>query len=200
MERMENKGVEYLNFTGLNQRMAYRFPGPSGPQSTASNNVQGAIRKVAALDDATIAALRDPRLSPAGRVERVAPQRTAAVQAVADATARLGAEVNRIDAARAALYAPPALDPTDAVGAELDAEIRRRYPQVEGAMRNTLRDELAAGKQSRILLALLRDPLPTPDADWTRAVWTDHIDATHGAEVAALDSAAADAEWALSVT
>ena len=198
MERTENNGVEYLNFTGLDQRMAYRFPGPAGLQSAGNNNVQQAIRAVAKLDDATMAAKRDPRLSPAGRVEQVAPQRKR--------RRRRSPPRQRAWAARSTASTPRGRRstrprrsiPTDAVGAQVDAEIRARWGGLPDVQTAAIRADVAAGRNDRALLALARDPLPSQEREWALALWAERVERRHGERVAALDAAAADAEWALS--
>jgi len=152
MQTNQVRDVEIITFPAIKQRLAQRWPPPSGASSVLNRTVQAVIQAVGKLDDATAVAQRDTSLSPAGRAARVKPLRDVAERQVGDAKSRLAAERERIDSARAKLFAPPSLAPADAAGAVTDAEIRGRLQTTDEAASAI---KAAGGGADRLIAALL---------------------------------------------
>ena len=197
MKRIQQDRVEILEFEGLKQRVAYAFPPPDGkPDSKMNSNVQMSIHAFGKYDDAIAAARRDRFLSPEGVVARTKSLRDAAVKELANAQHCITMEHTRVSAARSARFAIPRLEPVDAAGAALDREIRERYNALAPVQREQLLGNLRAGKDERVLHALLRDPFETPIRQVASAVWTERIERENELEVKQLASDSEMAEWA----
>jgi hypothetical protein len=199
MKRIELKGIEQIVFDGFQSRplFGYKWPPPGGKDSMTNAIVQQAITALGTLDAATYAARRDAGLSPSGRVAKVQAQREAANKVVVDAFAKLAGVKQRTMNARTKLFALPQLSETDAAGALLDAEIRQRIGSLGEAARAALNKGISNGdrSQDRILHALARDPFPTPDSMWAKAVHADRVAADNPDTVASLETDEESFEW-----
>jgi len=198
MQRSELKGTQRLAFDGLNNQpvTGWRWPPPGGLQSRMNSILQTTVDKVTVLDNATTTVRRNPNLSPSGRVQAVAPHRAAAIQATADALASVGKERQRIADARAKLFAPPTLDAGDAANAQLDGEIRARVAGLSQNELDGLHAAMGAGKQDRVQTALARDPFDNAEATFARALLAKRVEQKNPDQIAALNVAEEDADWA----
>lgn len=197
--QLQGQDTETIMFEALGQSFGYRFPQPDGVIDGRMNNiVQTVIQAVGALDDAAHKAHKDAHLSPAGKAQQVQPKREAAMVAIKDAEVRIGGEKLRIEAARTKLYAVPQLEPTDAVGATLDAEIRARTGALEQAQRMELFAGYQQGENERVVLALMRDPFANSVTEIARTLWKERVDKANPTTVRTLASDAENVEWAAS--
>lgn len=210
MERIAGKGLETLHYTGLPEApvTGMRWPPPGGDttdwqNSPQNHRAQEILRHFAKFDDAYARIAPDKNLSPAGKAQATQAQRDAAQNAVADAKSWATDRAHRNTTERAKLFTPPALEPSDAVGALRDREIRDGLGALTDVQREKLRADMKAGKAEGALHALLRDPLAdlrvSPDAEYARNVWRDQVKAKRGPELGALDVDDALTEWVASV-
>ena len=160
--------------------------------------VQTGIQTLSKLDDAAVAVRKDNTFSPVGRAQQLQPQIDKAKADIGDRMQRVQVEQQRIHAARAAIFAPPALDPTDAVGAALDREIRDRFGTLNATPNGlaNLKVLLLNGGNERVLQALLRDPFDSPGAEFARSVWAERVTKSKQAELATLEANEQAAQWA----
>ncbi len=199
MKRINTQDTEAVTFEALGETFGYRFPPPDGVMDSPMNRiVQKVISALGALDDAAHTAHKDTHLSPAGKAQQVQPKRAAAMVAIEDAEVRIGGEKLRIEAARTKLYAVPQLEPTDAVGATLDAEIRARTGALEQAQRMDLFAGYQRGENERVVLALMRDPFANAVTEIAREMWKARVDKANPTTVRTLESDAENVEWAAS--
>lgn len=120
--------------------------------------VRHAANAFAALDLARGAAAKDQTLSDFGRKAKIAGVRTAASEAVQDASAKLDAMAETIERLEAEAYAPPKLEAGDVEGALIDQEIRNYVRGLSGKAQAEYLKSL--GAQPRHVAALMRSPVP----------------------------------------
>ena len=199
MKREEQNLAELITFDGLPGApvLGYGWPPPGGIENNSLNNaVQTAIGAVGKLDEAYAAARADKRLSPAGQEEAVRPFKVKAEAVVRERREKVAAEAASIEAERSALLAVPALEPGDAVGALYGREIRERFGQLSEHQRDAMVAGMRCGEQEQVLLALARDPFPSPHSQFARGVWEQRVKARRAAEFAALEARAQGVAWA----
>lgn len=145
------------------------------------------------LDDVAGKAKANRSLSPIGIREVTKDHRQRANDAIAVLHHNSTGHLARLRAKREALFAPRSLDPTDAVSALFDREIRERFGTLSEAQRSTaLADE-------RVIAALARDPFNNVPKQVALAVLRQRVEETSAEEVATLDAKTETAEWVLSV-
>lgn len=201
MKRVETGKLEQITFDGFADEpmLVYKWPPPGGKATHMNSVVQTAIGAVDKLSSETYAARRDAGLSPSGRAANLQPARDAAKASLERAqTLFLSQERQRIGNAWTKLYAIPGLEPGDAAGAALDAEIRQRMNGLSEAESANLVGAINKGDKAhdRVLYALARDPFDTPHAQWARGVHTERVTTELPVEVAAIESAQDELEWA----
>ncbi len=90
----------------------------------------------------------------------------------------------------------PQLEPTDAAGATLDAEIRARTGALEQAQRMELFAGYQKGENERVVLALMRDPFANSVTEIARHMWKARVDQANPKEVRTLDAESENVAWA----
>ena len=139
--------------------------------------VKGAMDAFANLDEARRAVAADPQLSPVGKIEKVAAQRQQVAGQITKALEELEQFGKNIQEFEAKTYAPPALDPGDAVGALTDMELRQFLRAQKGADKGSAYAEI--GANPRLQAAVLRSPVPLPSfTDLAQKCWSRHVEAT----------------------
>jgi hypothetical protein len=161
-----------------------------------------AILSLAALDHAVHTTTADQRLSPAGRTEKLTPVRINTVRVIAKAGADVATIGHDVSTREAAFYAAPRLPGGDAQAAHEDVELREHWRTLPIAKRTPLLEQMQAGKNDRMLAALIRSPIPLEgnDAGLIADAWRCSVDQRSPKESAALKSAVANHQWADSVT
>ena len=141
------------------------------------------------LDDAASKAKANRSLSPIGIREVTKDHRQRADDAIAVLHHNSTADLARLRGQREALFAPRQLDPSDAVGALFDREIRERFGTLSEAQRATaLADE-------RVVHALARDPFNNIPKQVALAVLRKQVEENNSEELAQLEAKAETAEW-----
>ena len=141
------------------------------------------------LDDAAGKAKANRSLSPIGIREATKAFRQRADDAIAVLHHNSTADLARLRGQREALFTPPQLDASDAVGALFDREIRERFSTLSQAQRSTaLADE-------RVVHALARDPFNNIPKQVALAVLRKQVETTNAEELATLDAKTETAEW-----
>ena len=98
---------------------------------------------------------------------------------------------DKAKARRAQLFAPPALDPADAVSAIVDIDVWKRYETLS----ETQKQE--ALQSPRVVEALAREPFLTMQRQIAQGILRKRAEETHAEELATLDDAIASSEWLL---
>jgi hypothetical protein len=167
-------------------------------ESDASCAIAGRVLLALARHGSQIAdAVKESRLSEAGRAEIGVTATAAAVVSIAGLYAELEVIGKRLDAEHRALYSPPA---PDVAGTLIDVEVRSAFrfkgDQVE------LLTRLNEPSHERLLLALARAPLALdePHQAWLTAAWTAHVAQHQPAAAAALTIAMENFGWAERLT
>jgi len=210
MERITGKSLETLHYSGLPEApvTGMRWPPPGADKTDWQNSPQNhraqeILRLFDKFDQAYARVAPDTNLSRAGKMEATRVERDAAQKAVLDAKSWAAERARRNNAERAKLFTFPTLEPSDAVGALRDREIRDGLGTLTDVQREQLRSDMKAGKADGALHALLRDPLAdlrvSPDAEYARNVWSARVNAKSGPELASLDADDALNEWLSSV-
>lgn len=173
-----------------------RNPDVSGETGIGSA-VAGAVAMLCSLDKATRDARNDESLSEVGRNRKLEGKRAETVAAIARHYANVTAEEFAIEAKHAALYEIPKLEPTDAVGALMDMEVRAWVRTLGGDERSKFIRGLGDAENSRALLALLRSPVDAGiPGEVAKDAWLKSVEATKPAEVAKVQAQRASVEWA----
>ena len=154
---------------------------PKRPDGSYSANVQEASRivleagrAVVEVQQARKAAADDRNLSQAGRMDKVRPVEERAKVQIEDAKAALQRLEVATLARRDQIFAPPAIDPTDAVTALTDYEIRKHVGRLSTPEIQTFTKALE--ENERYMLAVLRSPVPIPFlSDYARQLWNDRL-------------------------
>jgi hypothetical protein len=123
-----------------------------------------AIITTCLLDQAVFLTNKDPKLTPFGKTQALAAQRTGSVKAVATAWAGLLKQAAVVADRGKILYGAPELAANDSAGALVDIEIREwlRAQPVESISKflNGLLDGGRDAKAERVMEAILRSPIP----------------------------------------
>lgn len=97
-----------------------------------------------------------------------------------------------------AIYAPPALEPTDINGGADDREIRAWVATLDSDRRAEFLTQMVRGKQPRIALALARSPVPTMEQEMGYAALRANLPEMDREQLRELDTQRATQEWARS--
>jgi hypothetical protein len=140
--------------------------------------VRTALNVLNSIDSVRRDALKDETLSDHGRNERVKPILATARSAMAEVHADLGKFADTVASLEKSVYAPPALDPSDAVGAMVDMELRTYVRGLRGPQRAKALDQLS--KEPRLLEAVVRSPTNLGEFSHHGGdLWRARVETTH---------------------
>lgn len=164
----------------------------------AAKPIRDAGKALAALEQARQRAKDDRNLSDIGRAKVTDPARAAALAAIQEAAADLDELRHAAAVLERQVFGPPVLEPTDAVAAIVDREIRDYLRALPPGDRAASIKEL--GGSSAMLAAVLRSPIPLPVfSDYAAKLWREVQAVAHpkAAELSGRQSALAWAESTL---
>lgn len=159
--------------------------------------ISEALAALADLDAARRAIGDDPTLSDIGKAEKLKPLREQVAAKIAKASADIGEFGKSLSAFEAKTYATPELDPSDAVSALHDWELRDGLKALDASDKAAGYAAIAANP--RLMIAVLRAPMAMqPFTDIARQIWTAHVEVTNpdAAKVAAFKVAH---DWAAGI-
>jgi hypothetical protein len=159
------------------------------------------ILALTGLDHAVHLANTDTKLSPSGRIEKLAPIRTATVKTIAKAGADVASIGQAVHKSASEFYAPVKLAVNDAVSASEDRELRDHWKASPTPKRTVLLGEMQNGQHERLLQALTRSPvaLEKHEASLVQACWLDNITKRDPKRAAEVQSKLDTHVWADSV-
>lgn len=195
---IEDDRHEVYQLAGLGGMLAIG-KAPHDPAGSANSTVQTALRAVLKFEEAVAKAKHDKDLTAVGRANRLKPDQEAVLQTLDLKSLVVRKRLAELAANEAAMLAPPELAPDDASAALVDREVRERFATVVGDAKLRLWAELGEGKHPRVLMALLRDPMPSPDREQAERVNTQlqGEDAEAATLMEGWSQIRADLEWAL---
>ena len=173
----------------------------SNPDSSGETQIGqavfGAVAMLTSLDKAIHDATNDEMLSEVGRARKLEKPRVNTLQAIGRHWQNVDAEELAINARHTALFAIPKIEPTDAVTAIIDREIRDYVRGIAGDERSKLIRSLGDPEHARMVLALCRSPVTAGIPEKVaRDAWTRSIKATRSEEVAKIEGQLASVQWA----
>lgn len=153
------------------------------------------------LDHLIHMANADARLSPAGRVEKLAEPRRAAIKMIATAGGDVAAIGRDVQAREGEFYAPAKVPAGDVAAAFEDRELRDSWRASPTPKRMQMLEQMARGENPRMLESLVRSPIPLEahEAGLVTSAWRGAVDARMPKEAAELKSSRANVDWADSV-
>ncbi|WP_394763558.1 hypothetical protein [Phenylobacterium sp.] len=160
------------------RRLAVIHPPHATTAPKGAALVRTALNILQSVDSVRRTASADKTLSELGRSERVKPVQAAARTALAEVHADLATFAGEVAGLEKSVYAPPALDPADAVGAMVDLELRSWIRALKGEQRAKALDNLA--KEPRMLEAVVRSPTKLGEfSEFSGTLWRERVEATH---------------------
>lgn len=150
------------------------------PQEThvAGVPVRKVLEALGAMELAQRRAEGDASLSDLGRARAVEPAKQALVTAYAAATAEVEELARNAVSFAEKVFEVPKLEPSDFVAALADREVRDHLRGLTDQQRRDLGASI--GEQPRLLLAVLRSPLPIPWlSDQAESAWRSNVAKTH---------------------
>lgn len=197
--RIDHERYAELQFTGLGKNMAIAKHSPADEKAAtwANNELDLAVMAVETLNDAVSKAAEDNNLSPAGRLAKVQPIQANVKDTIAGVWKQAKKEQDDVASSREALLAPPALDPTNAVGVLEDIEVRSRFQAMTASDRAVVLNGQDRASLGRVLLALRRDPINSSDRQQAEALWGAFVASTQQDAIDKLDARERIASWLL---
>jgi hypothetical protein len=132
----------------------------SDPHSAYAILVNLALEAYETLADATHSVTTDPTLSKVGRDRKLRPVHDAALRRFSTLRAQMNAQAKVLEESEQRLFAVPGLNPTHAAVAIEDAEIRRWWSAGEPKQRENVLKNPGDVRNERVMMALLRSPIP----------------------------------------
>jgi hypothetical protein len=177
------------------------YSAPPVPGSNAARAVEKVTKALVDFDRRAASIQANPEMSDQGRLNALAKMAPVCAEvermlAVLDSEIRGAEMLNK--AMDEAIFESPQLDPGDVVGHLLDAEIRAGFAALGDLPRQTLKEEMAAGKHRRIAEALGRGPLPGIDRELALSALRQHLSPEDAARLAETRQEAASLAWARS--
>lgn len=160
-----------------------------------------AIAQDLSLSGRTHAMSSDRRFTAEGRNSELDPHRGASLTVLALASDQLVKHEQSVLKTEAGLFTPAPIERGDFESAIADREIRDYWRGLKGKELEQARQTVANGSAARLLLALVRSPLPIGESDaFVRRTWSESIARSHPVEVAQLERQKASLDWAKLVT
>ena len=178
--------------------VAFRKECPTGPSATDSvfNGVWGVMNKVEAVKAEAKRVGADQYLSDEGRANKVRATWGGVREALKQLEGTLIAEGSQVDDIERTLFSVPRIEPTDAVTALADREIREWFGTLDASTRAKYANEMIAGERRELLVALVRSPIPTPYEHVAKTAWRACVERAEPQKVAGLAKRRERLEWA----
>jgi hypothetical protein len=169
--------------------------------SPASLHASRAMLSLAKLDAATAKLAADPALSNVGRTEALKTPRIDTIKTIATAGRDLIPIGELAHKAATQFYAPERLPAGDQQAAHEDVELRSHWRDAPPPKRAEMLRDIQTGKNSRMLEALTRSPIPLDPhvASIVQGSWIDAVAKREPARHAAVQAALDNHVWASSV-
>lgn len=162
------------------QTVAWRLPESCDPTRSGdeSHFVTTAIAAVAAASCEVAKVGADPNLSQMGKTAKTAAHWSEAEARISEIAAKAEAEAKSFEKYQAGFNAPPRA--ADAVEQLADSEVRTWINSLPAEALPQLARDLLEGKQTEVLTAVMRSPIPMPPALAAVAqdAWTRHLERT----------------------
>lgn len=177
--------------------MAWRPPHGLEPGSEVAHLAAKAIRAISDRDSRVKKIANDVRLSDAAKKadsEKIVDEVEAKVEGMMAEAKKV---IDEFEKFRSSVFAVPALEPTNAVEAINDREVRDFFNTLSTEQRLTHFNEMQAGQHERVLLALMRSPLPLKGsiANSVQVIWDDYVRRTRPDAARSADFRAVHVDW-----